>query len=43
MKLGDFIYYFTKYIGIRWVVKKIWGNDCGCDQRRDKYNDIDLW
>jgi hypothetical protein len=43
MRLGDFIYYITKYTGIRWVVKKILGNDCGCDQRRDKYNDIDLW
>ena len=43
MRLGDFIYYITKYTGIRWVVKKIFGNDCGCDQRRDKYNDIDLW
>ena len=43
MRLGGFIYYITKYTGIRWVVKKIWGNDCGCDQRRDKYNDIDLW
>ena len=43
MRLGDFIYYLTKYTGIRWIVKKIWGNDCGCDQRRNKYNDIELW
>jgi len=43
MRLGDFIYYITKYTGIRWVVKKIWGDRCGCDERQDKYNDIELW
>lgn len=43
MKLGDLVYYFTKYTGIRWIVKKIAGkNDCGCDRRRDEWNDIEL-
>jgi len=42
MKLGDLVYYITYYTGIRWIVKKIWGKDCGCDKRRDKWNDIDL-
>ncbi len=42
MKLGDIVYYFTKYTGIRWIVKKIWGDDCGCDKRRDEWNDIDI-
>ena len=42
MKLGDLVYYITYYTGIRWVVKKIWREDCGCDKRRDEWNDIDL-
>ena len=42
MKLGDLVYYITYYTGIRWIVKKIWGKDCGCDKRRDEWNDIDL-
>ena len=48
MKLGDLVYYITYYTGIRWVVKKIWGEDCGCDERQRKLNewtdiDLDLW
>lgn len=46
MKLGDLVYYFTKYTGIRWLVKKITKmigfEDCGCDKRREKWNDIEL-
>lgn len=45
MKLGDLIYNITYYTGIHWVVKKISkmiGKDCGCDKRRDDWNDIDL-
>ena len=46
MKLGDLVYYFTKYTGIRWVTKrvtKLFGiDDCGCDRRRDEWNDIEL-
>jgi hypothetical protein len=38
MRLGDLVYYITKYTGIRWVVKKIWGDDCGCDERRIRWN-----
>ena len=48
MKLGDLVYYITYYTGIRWVVKKIWGEDCGCEERQRKMNewtdiDLDLW
>lgn len=49
MKLGDLVYYITKYTGIKWLVNKItkWYGieDCGCDRRRDEWNDIniDLW
>ena len=42
MRLGDIVYYITKYTGIRWVVKKIWKDSCGCDERRKEWNDIDL-
>lgn len=35
---GDIIHFFTKITGIKWVVKKIWGEGCGCDQRREKIN-----
>lgn len=48
MRLGDIVYYITKYTGIRWVVKKIWGDRCGCEERQHKLNewtdiDLDLW
>jgi hypothetical protein len=36
MKLGTFLETIFRYTGVRWIVKKIWGEDCGCDQRRDK-------
>lgn len=46
MRLGDIVYYITKYTGIRWVVKTInkWlgYEDCGCDRRRDAWNDIKI-
>ena len=46
MGLGDLVYYITKYTGIRYVWKKIFP-DCGCDDRRrrwnkKKWNDIEL-
>ena len=42
MKLGDLIEKITRYTGIKWLVKKIWGEDCGCDKRQEKLNDIEL-
>ncbi len=45
MRLGDLVYYITYYTGINWLVKKIskaLGKDCGCDKRRDEWNDRDL-
>jgi hypothetical protein len=46
IKLGDLVYYFTYYTGIRWLVKKItkWYGieDCGCDRRRNEWNDIEI-
>ena len=43
MKLGNLIERFTYYTGIKWIVKKVFGNDCGCKERQDKYNKISLW
>jgi hypothetical protein len=43
MGLGDLVFYFTKYTGIRYIVKKISklrDRDCGCDERRNKWNNI---
>jgi hypothetical protein len=45
MKLGDLVYYVTKYSGIRWLVKLVsyyLGFDCGCDERREKWNNINF-
>ena len=38
--LGDSIEKFTEATGIKAVVKAIAGEDCGCDERRDKLNKI---
>jgi hypothetical protein len=40
MRLGDLVYYITYYTGIRWVVKKIWGEDCGCATNVEKSGTI---
>jgi hypothetical protein len=36
--LGDTIAKITKATGIDKVAKKVLGEDCGCDERRDKLN-----
>jgi len=38
--LGDSIEVFTRYTGIKWLVKKIIGEDCGCDERQEKLNKL---
>jgi len=46
MRLGDFIELITTYTGIKWVVKKwskLTGKDCGCNDRKNKLNDVELW
>ncbi len=45
MKLGDLVYYITKYTGIKWLVNKyhkIRGTECGCDDRRKSWNEIKI-
>ena len=43
MKLGNLVEIITKFTGIKWIVKRIFGEDCGCEERKDKLNDIELW
>ena len=43
MKLGDLIKRITTYTGIKWMVKKMFGENCGCDKRQEQLNDIELW
>ena len=41
MKLGDIIYYITKYTGIKYIVETfhaLKGTKCNCDKRRKKLN-----
>lgn len=38
--LGDTIEKITTATGIKKVVKKIFGNDCGCNERKEKLNKI---
>jgi hypothetical protein len=42
MGLGDLVAFITKYTGIAWIVKKMFGNECGCDERKDKWNNIKI-
>jgi len=45
MKLGDLIYYITKYTGIKYLVDS-WhnyrGTKCNCNNRRKKLNEIKI-
>jgi len=36
--IGDDINKFTEKTGIKKIVKKIFGDDCGCEERRQKLN-----
>ena len=40
IKLGDLVERITYYTGIKWLVKKIWGEDCGCEERKEKLNEL---
>ena len=42
MKLGDLIEKITTYTGIKWIVKKIWRDKCGCEDRKNKLKDVEL-
>ena len=40
---GDVIEKITKKTGIKKVVKFVAGEDCGCDKRKEKANDLFRW
>lgn len=40
MRLGDILEVIFKYTGIKWIVKKIWGEDCGCNERKEVLNNL---
>ena len=45
MKIGTILETIFKYTGIKWLVKKIvidllGYESCGCDQRRDRLNEL---
>jgi len=45
MKLGDLIYYITKYTGIKYLVDKYHehqGTKCKCEDRRKQLNKIKI-
>ena len=45
MKLGNIIYYITKYTGIKYIVETYHafkGTKCNCDERRKKFNNIKI-
>lgn len=45
MRLGDIVYYITKYTGIKCLVEtihKLKGTKCKCDSRRKDWNKIKI-
>ena len=47
MRLGDLVERITHYTGIQYIVNKIKKilkiEDCGCKDRQEQWNDIELW
>ena len=41
--LGDVVEQITKATGIKKVVEFIAGEDCGCDERKEKFNELLRW
>lgn len=40
--LGDIVEDFTEATGIKSIVKKVFGDDCGCNERKAKLNKIKI-
>tara|TARA_R100000458_G_scaffold10629_1_gene8410 strand:+ start:910 stop:1167 length:258 start_codon:yes stop_codon:yes gene_type:complete len=40
IKLGDLVEKGTKATGINSLVKKVWGDDCGCEERKEILNNM---
>lgn len=43
MKLGTILEKIFKFTGIAWVVKKIYGDKCGCEERKQKLDNIKVF
>ena len=41
--VGDIVDTITEKTGIKKLVKKIVGDDCGCDERKERWNKINLF
>jgi hypothetical protein len=41
LKIGSRLEMLFKYTGIKWLVKKIYGEDCGCNQRKEFLDNFD--
>ena len=42
MRLGDLIEKITTCTVIKWLTKKILGENCGCEERKEKLNKITI-
>jgi len=40
MKIGTLLEKIFKATGVQWVVKLIWGDNCGCEERRNKLDNF---
>ena len=40
MRIGTLLEKIFKATGVQWIVKQIWGGDCGCEERRDKLDNF---
>ncbi len=40
MRIGTLLEKIFKATGVQWIVKQIWGDDCGCEERRDKLDNF---
>ncbi len=38
--IGDIVEWITEKSGIKFLVKRVYGEDCGCGDRKDKWNKI---
>jgi len=43
MKLGTTLEKIFKITGVTWLVKKIYGEDCGCEERKQKLDNIKVF
>lgn len=45
IKLGDLVDCITRYTGIKWLVRVVsdwFGIDCGCEARKENWNNITI-